>query len=404
MGLCQKRFLFPRPLLQSWVVSAVFVGTGFLSCSTYQGLLKEVDSVVGFDPRTFGEPARIEYSPKALRHPWMIRALSWLHFDAFTENILGLKRQWITLKDPAGFLRVRIPRLVGEAENRLDYLGEAAWRLLLLLDKDPSDLNRALSLDGMKRILRVLAPGFDPGDQRLLFGFPEEFERKAGPLLKKIEAYWPGLRKVPLRGDQRNDFATLLRDLTHLPAGNLAQERGRIRLLLEALEAESDPGLQPFIAEDLFESLRRGCLHGLVVGLADRTSPEVRVSAIDSFFSLGRAKALPWILAQLKRNVAAVYGLIGPVDTSADVRRRLAVLCASIQPTEGDWEVGNGPSPFAFLYQMAFEDEDRGLRLFAREIFAWILHHPMDKEGEWIPKWWREHAARGTAHLKEQSN
>ncbi len=397
MGLRRKKVLLPRIILHSWVLAAFFGSLGFSSCSTYHGLLKEVDSVVGFDSRTFGEPARIEYSPKALRHPWMIRALSWLHFDAFTENVLGLKRQWITLKDPAGFLRARIPRLVGEAENRLDYLGEANWRLLLILDKDPSDLNRALSLDGMKRILSVIAPGFDPGDPRLLFGFPEEFERKAGPLLKKMEVYWPGLRKAPLKGDQRDEFATLLRDLTNLPAGNLIQERGRIRLLLEALAAENDPGIQPLIAEDLFESLRRACLHGLVIGLGDRLSPEVRVSAIDSFYYLGRTKALPWILAQLRRNVAAVFGLTtGPVDTSPDVRRRLAVLCASIQPSEGDLEFGKGPSPFAFLYQMAFEDEDRGLRLFAREIFSWILHHPMDKEGAWIPKWWRDHAARGS--------
>jgi hypothetical protein len=395
MGFRQRIIRFVQGLKRSWALALVLELSFFSGCSTYRGLLKEVDSVVGFDAQNFGEPARIEYSPKALRHPWMIRALGWFHFDAFTENVLGLKRQWITLKDPAGFLRNRIPRLVEEAESRLDYLGEASWRLLLITDKDPSDLNRSLAMGGLTKVLGILAPGFDPGDQRLLFGFPEEFERKAVPLLKKMETYWPGLRKESLQGEKRDEFATLLRDLTYLPAGNLFQERGRIRLLLEALAQETDPGLQHLVAGYLFESLRRGCLHGLVLGLSDRLSPEVRVTAVNSFYSLGRTKALPWILAQLKQNMAAVFGPTGPVDSSPDVRRRLAVLCASISPSEGDLEYGKGPSPFAFMYQLAFEDEDRGLRLFAREIFSWILHRPMDKEGAWIPKWWREHTARG---------
>lgn len=368
----------------------------FTGCSTYRGLLKEVDSVVGFDAQTFGEPAKIEYSPKALRHPWMIRALGWLYVDAFTENVLGLKRQWIDLKDPAGFLRRRIPRLVGESERRLDYLGEAGWRLLLIVDKDPSDLNRSLALVGLARILKILAPGFDPKDPRLLFGYPEEFERKAGPILKRMESLWPGLREGPLQTEDRDELATLLRDLTYLPAGNLFQERGRIRLLLEAMRTEVDRGLQGLILRNLFESLRRACLHGLVLGLSDRRSPEVRISAINSFYSLGRNRALPWILSQLKRNTSAIFGPTGPVDANPDVRRRLAVLCASIQPAEGDAEFEKGPSPYAFLYQLAFEDADQGLRLFAREIFSWILHHPLDKDGAWIPQWWREHTARGS--------
>jgi len=367
-------------------------------CWSYGTVLMEFDSVAGYGGPGSAEPEPLVYKTTATRFPWLIRQFEGLGIGDLMNQILAFPREEHPVEDPSGFARARVEQLANVAGKDLDKLCEAAWRLLLVIEKDEHVLNRAIAVEVLGQVAEVFRARpltADEAGLALDSDAPTVFKRRSRDLVTVLDGAWP-VRGADERGqDVREAYATALRDLSELDPGNLELERSRLRAVTEAMLDESDEEVRGFTLRYLMLCLHSAASRGLAAGVRD-DDPHVRETAVRRVWRLGRAGIVPWLLDELdaRNKRALVPGAPQLVDPDVDVRRRLVHLAWALDLEAAAKARGNGLSALAFLVGTAQHDPEPALKLAASEALAFLVRRPVDPGGAWISEWWQGFVTR----------
>lgn len=378
-------------------LAALFLALPLLgSCYNWRSTVVEFDSVLGYVEAEEKEPEELRWRNQALRFPWPLRWFEGELLAGVAESVVD--RGWISVRSPGAFAKDRIRWLAELAETDLLKIGESCWRLLLVLDRDPDELNRIYAAQGLSLLMQTFAEddarevelqvvgndhaGFVTGD----IG---EYRIAARKLVQSFEGSWPGRREDPLlTGGGREDFARAVDALARLHTGALRQERLRLRLLLEAVRVEPFAPLRERLAGSLVYAVQVACVRGLHTALLDAAG-SVRLAAMEELIRLGGRELLPRILAELEQRAEVLATEGRSADPDPEMRRALAHYYWSAGPELAERRYDEGRNGFEFLHELASSDPESSLRILGADALAWILRREADPFGEWIPEWWQ---------------
>ncbi len=380
----------------------VLAAFGFAGCASYPIVLREFDSIAGYDRQTQKEPAKLEYREFADRYPALLRPLEWVGAGSLLNALFATRQTPVPVDNPPDFVRTRIRSMASVAGRNLARITAVTWRLLLVIEKDPTPLNRAVAIRELARLTRVFDDIVTDG-KGVGFATPTpsaatKFRERAKELSGALASTWPGLPKSDRSRNGRDRYATALRDLSRLDAAGLEQERIRLRLMREALDWEPDAEVLRFTARATIAALHSAIARGLATGIRD-PEPRVRQAAIAELWNHGRDRILPWLLfaleARTKASVPPALVPAVPFDLDADVRRQVLRLCWAVDTAKASEQFDNGPSPYRTLVEAALQDPKPALRLLAGEALAFHLRRPVEPHPTWIREWWRSFVSAG---------
>lgn len=364
------------------------------SCVSYASALVEFDGLVGYDRIRQLEPARIKVQRGTQRIAALYRPFDWLAGDSLLEDWLAGRRQWTEVDRPEELLRERILELPALAKRDLFRLAEVLWRCSLVLERDPSVVDRRQAVIALGRCLREAGARIDPEALLHVIPDPEGFEQRARKLLPALAQRWPAGRAAALDEGGARAHGEALAEAAALPAGTPGQERALLRLLLEAARYEDDARVYPRAIAAVERAFLRTAHSGLRLALMDRAGL-VREAAVALAWERGGSAVVPALLALMARN-ARRAGLPPEVlDPDAAVRRRVLHVCWQLSAEEADWKAAGGPSAFEVLHEAAVRDPDRSVATLARVVLAWLVRRPVDPDGDWIPAWWAARVVGG---------
>ena len=374
----------------------------FSSCWSWRSTRIEFDSVAGYEEERAEEPEELEWRSMARRYPWIYRQFETSLVTMFADAT-GVERGWTEVKNPARFASDRILWLAELAGEDLLRMGETSWRLLLVLDRDPAPLHRIYAAQGLGLLLKTFAKRdrtleglrvIGPAHLGLQEGDSSAYRLAARELVAGIEGAWVGRRKdAMLGGGGREDFAKAVDELAKLTAGDLEQERLRLRLLLEAVRYEPYRPLQERLAGSLVFALQTAAVHGLRRALLDRDGG-VRVAALETLSELGGPPLLPRLLELLESRPEALADASFRCDPDPGVRRALVHSFWGGDAALAEERYAKGRSGFEFLHEVAGSDPEPSMRILAADALAWLVGREADPFGEWIPEWWQGHLER----------
>lgn len=364
------------------------------SCTSYPSLIQEFDSLAGWDARKQVEPDTLGYKDTAKRFPWLVRQLEWTGMADLMAVLLAFEAETMPVEQPASFARSRISSMAAAALDRLDRMCEMCWRLLMVIEKDETPLNRVFAIHEIAKIAAVFrTKELEPGEDGLVVdpARAAAFRARAKKLVAVLERGWP--RAGTERSSELRDaYATALRDLSVLDAGSLEHERSRLRAMLDAVHSEFDQAVHGLAVSYLFRCLQSAVNRGLAAGVRDG-DPHVRLAAVTELFRLG-PRTLPWILWRLDRRTKELLpeplAATAPIDEDVDVRRRVLHLCWAVPAAVAGEKFEGGISALQVLVDAALHDPERSLQTLAREALAFHVRRPVDPTGSWIPAWWAE--------------
>lgn len=358
--------------------------------------------MAGFTEDLLEEPEELEWHTEARRYPWIYRQFESSLMTMFADAT-GVQRVMHPVKNPAGFASDRILWLAELAGSDLLQIGESTWRLLFVIDRDPSPLHRIYAAQGLGVLLQTFAKRdasreglrvVGPEHLGLQEGDGSSYRLAARKLLPRIEAAWISVREDEmLSGGGREDFAQAVDALAKLKTGNLEQERLRLRLLLEAVRFEPFRPLQERLAGSLVYAVQSAAVHGLRRSLLDRDG-DLRNAALETLSELGGPALLPRLLQILEARPEVLANTSFHCDPDPGVRRALVHRYWSGNADLAEEQFGRGRSGFEFLHELADSDPELSLRILAADALAWLLGREADPFGEWIPEWWQSHRER----------
>ena len=375
---------------------AVGASVTLASCTSYRLLVESFDSISGFDPVTQSEPEKLEYSDHALLAPALLQSLEAL------VPFIGVQTELEAIENPSEFVRENVLAMVDAAGTKLTRLTGAAWRMLLVIDKDPSPLNRASTLFELAKLGKAFRSESPERDEAGFSRNPAaaaSYERAARNLVAQLDAAWP--KPEADRSDKaRFGYVKAISELADLDAATLEFERSRLRLLLEAVGWESDREVQRRVAGALLRALRSAINRGLVEGLWDKES-RVRGAAAVAIYRYGGAELLPLVFAELRRRTTSILpkalAAQTPFELEPTLRRRLLRIAWGAGLDACKVQHGEGPSPLRALVDASLDDPEASLRSVAREALAHQTRRPVDPEGAWIREWWQGFVSSGAS-------
>lgn len=369
------------------------------ACASYASTVHQFDGLIGYDQDRGSEADTYALRRKTVAYPFWAEAI-----QAFADD-LGIERREFEVEFPHKRLRKNMRLMVEQSGQQLERLAELSWRCLLVLDQDGSPLNRATAIrclaqlaERSPRLAKVGEPGLElPGRRNTAARVA--FRASAREIVRTLADLW--MREEGERRDEkaRAAFEDKIQELAALQATSLAHERGRLRVLGEALVWERDPRSQQEVARALLACMRSAVFRGLRQALRD---PEVlpRLAALDAFWRLGRKEYLAYSIASLRKGLLdrlpEGHASRALIDEDARVRRKISNFASAI-PLESTIEpVGEGPSPVRFLVDTGLRDPERGLRLGARHALSVMTKRDFDPEGAWIAEWWERLVTQGS--------
>lgn len=372
---------------------------GLIGCTSYASLVHEFDGLVGFDREQVREAGDFEVRDTTWRYPSFLTPLEPL------SPVLGFERSLTEVAQPRRALRTSMQGMVSRTGNKLDRLTDVAWRLLLIVEADAADLDRASAVRALVEIYRKLpARPAVAGDRGLELPGTESvtdraaFEQGARAIVESLTGLWPSDPPAKRGVDDARRYVALVQRLGDLEAASLDLERARLRLLHEALVWEADGAVQREVAKVLLGCLRGAVCRGFRGALLD-ASPLVRTAGLDAVFRIERERLLPLATALLAAGAAArvanTSSDVGLIDESVDVRRRLIRLTWALPLADTRARVADAPSPLEFLVETSTRDPEHALRLVARDALSTLAGRRYDPTGSWIAAWWKRVVTTG---------
>lgn len=385
---------------QGLLLAALCLAPG---CTSYESTKIEFDSLAGINERLLSEAPTLSYADSYLAKPGLAGTFDGSVFGDIVEAVFGSERRQSKVVEKGDFVRKRMAWMVEFCNGDRVRIAETAWRILLVLEKDGSALNRSLANEHCGTLLKQLGIGALSAEMAQQLLGPRQSRENAGalrealrPLLGVLRRTWPGKRKSVLEAAERRNHARVLQAFQELPPLGLAGARDRLPVLLEATRDEDIAELAELSARLLAKSTVLALMRGLFLSFHD-SKWSVRDSAVKEVWDLGGASVLPWLLAQFdKRQSGRTDGADLPrttlrlIDDSDELRRRLIQCCWSLDKESAALRHGDALSPFKFLHDTAIYDPSPSLRFLAREALAHVLERENDRRTLWVSTWWQD--------------
>jgi len=368
---------------------ALSVAIAATSCSTYESLKTEFDSVARIDLETRSEPAKYELADAALRYIWWQRWFDGVGVAEVTEALFGLERTKHEVDNPDEFLRDCILSMSDAAGRDELRQAEVSWRLSYVVENDPTPLNRMVALHELGSILdKTGEKPTNMADTGITTPVTADYKARARKLVHVLEPLWPERRTLPWSQQKRDDYATAMRDLLRLRPATLTDERIRERAVLEALRSEFDVPIERLTRGYLKANIATLCWRTLAHAIEDPDA-NVREAAILELWAHVGPPALPWMLARLGRRSERLGYESAPLDPDPRVRRRLIQCCWALTKEAASRPPIDDTNPLQFLQSVYSFDEEPSHRHLAALALAHILSRDPDPLGVWIPEWWQ---------------
>ncbi len=138
------------------LIMNIFMALIGTSCSSLGTAVTEYDSLL-LPPRTGKPEEPLRYGQTSARLPWMLRQMEGSGLDWFWARVLGTQPSPLEVENPLYFAFIRLKRM-GKADSPKEII-LCSYRLFLAAMKDPWELNRSISLEGLKSFGRIIGPG-----------------------------------------------------------------------------------------------------------------------------------------------------------------------------------------------------------------------------------------------------